>query len=282
MSSPGREPRKLFACEIVSFTDVELDKYLEERRAQCGITVVDVEDPENLPESFIQRLRDRANQPLSELALSRAVDLDEVNSRLLEFSAESRPPSRLGPLFPSIADYLSESARTATPREEHDKMQAVHFHNKLVLDGGRPAYSIDTLDDVVRNPEAYREALQPWQSYPRAKSLNFHVFREQWEDWENFRRWQKYNRKERRPHYPTRNSALNLFIQDFRRKYSTHTKAVGALLTLYNFARPFRLHDDPEQQDRLSTWIEYLGYACSLHYYYASQVKRRQPEFDKA
>ncbi|KAF2967485.1 hypothetical protein GQX73_g6099 [Xylaria multiplex] len=197
ISSPGRGPRKLQACEIVAFSNAELDRYLQERRVQCGITTVKVEDPKNLPESFIQRLRDRANKPLAESALSRAVDLNAVNSRLLKFSAKSGSPFQPNPLSPSKADYVARTTAVATPEEEHDRKEALYFYNQLVFDGGRPAYSIDILEDV----------------------------------------------------------------------------SVAALLALYDFVRPFRFHDDPEQQDKSSTWIEYLGFTCSTHYYNTNDVR---------
>jgi hypothetical protein len=42
----------------MSSCDAELDSYLEQHRRDDGVAVdIEVEDPENLPESFIQRLR---------------------------------------------------------------------------------------------------------------------------------------------------------------------------------------------------------------------------------
>lgn len=45
-------PPKVHARDIVAYSDAELDRYLDQRRFG-GPIVVDVEDPENLPESFI-------------------------------------------------------------------------------------------------------------------------------------------------------------------------------------------------------------------------------------
>lgn len=43
---------------IATYSDAELDKYLNDHRlGNGGPTIVNVEDPENLPESFIERLR---------------------------------------------------------------------------------------------------------------------------------------------------------------------------------------------------------------------------------
>jgi hypothetical protein len=57
MASSESISRKYFARDVVAYSDAELDQYLEECCVDGGPMVVDVEDPENLPETFIQRLR---------------------------------------------------------------------------------------------------------------------------------------------------------------------------------------------------------------------------------
>lgn len=57
MDPPTSISRKYFAREVVAFNDAELDRFLEENSLNDGAMVVEVEDPENLPASFIQRLR---------------------------------------------------------------------------------------------------------------------------------------------------------------------------------------------------------------------------------
>jgi hypothetical protein len=57
MASPESISRKYLASDVVAFSDAQLDQYLEEHRLDGGAMVVEVEDPENLPQSFIQRLR---------------------------------------------------------------------------------------------------------------------------------------------------------------------------------------------------------------------------------
>ena len=47
----------VLARDITAYNDAELDRYLEEHRGENGWVTVDVKDPENLPKSFIQRLR---------------------------------------------------------------------------------------------------------------------------------------------------------------------------------------------------------------------------------
>ena len=53
------------ASELVSLSDAELDSYLQELSSQSDSTVVKVADPENLPASFIQRLRQLVALPPS-------------------------------------------------------------------------------------------------------------------------------------------------------------------------------------------------------------------------
>jgi hypothetical protein len=48
---------KLLANDVAAFGDAELDQYLQGSRLTRGVAIVQVEDWENLPESFIQRLR---------------------------------------------------------------------------------------------------------------------------------------------------------------------------------------------------------------------------------
>lgn len=49
--------RLLLASELAAFTDAELDHYLEASRLPNGDCMVQVVDPDNLPDSFINRLR---------------------------------------------------------------------------------------------------------------------------------------------------------------------------------------------------------------------------------
>jgi hypothetical protein len=49
--------RKISARDLVAFTDAELSRYLEAHQLEGGAIAVEVADPENLPETFIQRLR---------------------------------------------------------------------------------------------------------------------------------------------------------------------------------------------------------------------------------
>ncbi len=57
MAASSQTPSKILARDIVAYTNEELDGYLAEHTREGGAVVVAVADPENLPESFLQRLR---------------------------------------------------------------------------------------------------------------------------------------------------------------------------------------------------------------------------------
>ncbi|KAI0967875.1 hypothetical protein F4678DRAFT_482901 [Xylaria arbuscula] len=274
MASSECESQKTFSHDLIAFSDVELDQYLEEHRLEGGATTVDIEDPENLPASFIQRLRDRV-QNTSDAAQSHAVDLNRVTARLLEIPAENNELPR--PLFRRVGSIISSTdSGPPTPRQVYERAN----YNELVNDGGRPLYPIDLVDDVAEDPEAHQDMLRPWLDYPDADPPRWQVFHEQMGHWRQFRDWQAQARGLRIPKYP--GLTYNVFHRYFRRASPSYTEAVKELLAQYDFARPFQLHDDPERQDKLTTWIEYLGFACAQHYRYVRLMKVKQPDYDKA
>ncbi|KUI73277.1 hypothetical protein VM1G_11896 [Cytospora mali] len=61
-----------------------------------------------------------------------------------------------------------------------------------------------------------------------------------------------------------------------------YTEAVKKFLAEYSFTRPFQFHEDPAQQDKSTTWLEYLGHECWVHCRFASRVKCMQPKCDAA
>ncbi|KAI3328348.1 hypothetical protein F4824DRAFT_483723 [Ustulina deusta] len=279
MASPKKcKPQKLLACDLAAFSDVELDRYLDEHRLQCGARIVEVEDPENLSESFIQRLRDRARRPPSDVAPSRPVDLDQVNARLLEFSAQANPSRSLSPrpASPPLSD--DDATLPPIPPEE----SATIWYNKLVLKGGRPLYPIHRFREIEANPTAYRDLLQPWQYYPNENFPDPQVFWEQWASWMGFRRFQDSNRTPDYPHYVDGCNAYDIFACEFRPGSTTYMEGLQRVLAHYGFSHPCQVHQDPEQQDKLTTWIEYLAYACCVHALAARRLKQAQPGYDEA
>ncbi|KAK3333490.1 hypothetical protein B0T19DRAFT_127539 [Cercophora scortea] len=276
---------------IAAYSDAELDRYLDEHRLEGGgAAVVDVEDWENLPQSFIQRLKDRA-QRASDAPRSRPIDLDQVTARLLATTGndtstlpQGNPPEHLRDLFAKPGEILGPTP----PPIPLEDLERDRYH-ELVLAGGRPLYEIELIDEVSKDPETYREMLRPWVRYPDAEKPWWEVFARQSDHWDDFRRWQVLNRNEGRPRYVVVNyryfscdHAYNNFVWYFRRESPDYTEAAKKLLAEYGFTRPFQLQDDPKQQDKLTTWIEYLGYAYAVHHRCTRFVEKLRPDYDKA
>ncbi|KAI1077029.1 hypothetical protein F5B20DRAFT_572505 [Whalleya microplaca] len=237
-------PPSVLARDIVAYSDTELDQYLEANRVEGvegGASVIRVKDPGNLPEI---RARHAHNA-----ACSRAVNLDDVNTRLLAISADrdASPPSWYRPSDP-------EYRTPPPPTEEEFETEA---YNSLVGSGGRPCYPLNLLQDVANDPGAYQEILRPWLDFADAHPPRWRVFENQSRSWKLFREWQKYSRKDLSP-------------------------SVEDLLRRHDFPRPFQYQEDPLQQDKLTTWIEYLGFEYARYERYIHVIKLRQPMFDEA
>ncbi|KAH8746635.1 hypothetical protein F5883DRAFT_721544 [Diaporthe sp. PMI_573] len=207
---------KYFARDVVAFSDAELDQYLEEHRLDGGAMFVEVEDPENLPQSFIQRLRDRA-QHTSDADQSRPVDPSQLTSRLLDISSGRNTSPQPPP--PPFDRESSAATSSRIPTEEFERRN----YNDLVEAGGRPLYSIDLIDEVAKDPFSHWNMLRPWVDH--------------YADFE-----------------PDPDPNADLY--SFRRRSPTYTEAVKELLAEYGFTRPFQFHEDPTHQDKLTTWID--------------------------
>jgi hypothetical protein len=53
-------------------------------------------------------------------------------------------------------------------------------------------------------------------------------------------------------------------------------------LKKHGFTQSVQLHEDPEQQDKLTTWIEFLNYEYRRYDSCIDTINRLQPQFDKA
>ncbi|KAL5866306.1 hypothetical protein ACKVWC_011500 [Pyricularia oryzae] len=118
----------LNAREIEAFSDTELAKHLWEN-SRC----VTVQDPENISESFLERLREMVRS--HNVPHSAVVDLDGVNAKLLATEPKGREVS------PASSDRATEILDDMEDGE-------VSSHRDLVRAGGRPAYPIQLLDQV--------------------------------------------------------------------------------------------------------------------------------------
>ncbi|POR36866.1 Uncharacterized protein TPAR_02932 [Tolypocladium paradoxum] len=231
-------PQRLTASVVATFSDEELDRFLEAstRQGSGGPTglgntfvLIDIQDPQNLPASFIDRLRDRANtaEPTS------SVNFDEVAARLqalVDAGNDDRPPRR------ASTDPLPspDSKRRANIESERSSYAA------LVDDGGQPVYPIAELEKVVSCPPLYSDKFWMWQNRPTESD----IFGKQLHHWRKFRHWQRSRRSE-------------VGISECQR-------ISKELLGDSAPSRGFQLKRHPSTQDRWTTWVEYISYSASL------------------
>lgn len=166
-------------------------------------------------------------------------------------------------------------------------------YKELIEEGGRPFFDISLIDDIAKDPFSHWDLVRPWAHFPADcdpdpesdGAVNWRVFALQLWHWRMFRDWEKFNRDDFTRWEATwgeLRGTYDRFDLIFGNRYPTYTDAVKKLLAEYGFAQPFQFHTDPMQQDRLTTWIEYLDYECWLHYRCASRANKLQPEYDAA
>ncbi|KAK8077066.1 hypothetical protein PG996_003236 [Apiospora saccharicola] len=61
MADNADQWQKPLARDVAEYSDAKLDEFLEKSKGRHGMYVIDVSEPENLPDSFINRLREAGN-----------------------------------------------------------------------------------------------------------------------------------------------------------------------------------------------------------------------------
>ena len=182
------------------------------------------------------RGKDRHPLNLSQLSttLPQTADASEDEKGLSEsFRApESTSPGRPGDLAAPLI--TEEQVYLGQERE---------FYARLVKAGAQPWYPIHLIEDVFENPERYSELLRYWKLEQSAEPHEWGVFRGQFQRWENFCKW----RAARRERFS-------------RGSISEYTEWAKESLAEDSFTPSFQLNEDPERQDKRTTWIEYLTY----------------------
>ncbi|KAF2257131.1 hypothetical protein BU26DRAFT_546274 [Trematosphaeria pertusa] len=324
MESSEASAPKLFARDIAAYSDTELDRYLAENGR-----IVEVEDPENFPDDFIQRLRDRTRR-MSETAESHPIDLDQVAALLQDVSAD-RERSRRSPSSATTEPPLTEGEQYV-----EDLRRQTGYYKMLVDDGGRPSHPLSRLEDIVKDPGEYREILSFWQEKAQHTIEllpgEWKVFETQlwrWKDFQSLQRfargqrgydywrslwdeerkmrsfespgrsdpgiseerwehhWQLYQKYDNYVRLGTSYMPWQRFI---RRKGQTigqqgfpeYTEALKERLERHGFTRLFQLDEDAARQDKITTWIEYLGYEYWWYDYYIGITRSHQKRHDNA
>ncbi|KAK8133402.1 hypothetical protein PG984_005414 [Apiospora sp. TS-2023a] len=264
MADNADQWQKPLARDVAEYSDAKLDECLEKSKGRHGMYVIDVSDPENLADSVINRLRERANAP----ARPQVIDLDQVTARLLATPA-TRPATTRRDRSPTAPLPPPGSA------ERRD-------YEELIRAGGRPCYSIEKLDDLMNNPRAYREVLRPWVHNVDMNRPEWEVFGRQLSNWKGFRGWQKaYMDDSSKMAHRAIGNALKQF-QPLHHQIP-HLSSYGEALDILQARQYVRVHrPNAEEQNGLSTWYDYIAYTCHRCAQRATSLERLQPEFKEA
>ncbi|KJZ79925.1 hypothetical protein HIM_00639 [Hirsutella minnesotensis 3608] len=245
------------------------------------------------------------------------LDLDQLDARLRQLSdGDDIVPDVQGRMQGRVTPPYSEEDEL---RDHID--DETEAYNDLVSDGGRPLYPISLVEQVSRNPEEHRPVLCPFWGYPRDTQLSWLVFRRQLKRWRDFRKWQIDNRglededgglpafvEMMKRLYTKRGYEEGLakieadpswlkseWLDDQRVRrwqryhlrergcngFSDYVNAMKRRLARHGFTRPFQLQEDPKQQDKLTTWIEYLYFEYWWLDRYNDAIERLKPDHDK-
>lgn len=229
--------------------------------------------------------------------MSKAVDLNEVSARLAGIAADARfkqrrkrrksvdddgagassqrsDSGRDGVMSPGADSEEASSEYDSDECERRNLEDEREYHDKLVRDGGRPAYPVGLLgklgdggrggttrEEVERYDGILSFFKDDWREEPR----HLLVFCGQYWRWCRFREHQRRGRPDA--------AGLAQLEEAMRRRLAR----LGG-----GPAQPpaFRLRADPARQDALSTWVEYF-YFESLEYWQSAQrAKYHQQAFD--
>jgi hypothetical protein len=194
----------------------------------------------------------------------------------------------------------------------------VEEYGYLIADGGRPWYPFHLLDRVSKNPRKYHDLLRFWCSGD--KWLVYTHQWERWQKFRVWQRdnrgdldvqdeferekadliriWVKYGKD------LSKIDTEEQWAQEFERvknrrgwqhrytvegavvgkrgeaRFPAYVQAMRARLDRHGFSRPVRLDQDHQQQDPLTTWIEYLNYEYWIHDGFADKAAKLQTQYE--
>ncbi|EPE32326.1 hypothetical protein GLAREA_07459 [Glarea lozoyensis ATCC 20868] len=229
------------ASNLAEYSDAELDE------------IIIVKDPEKLNEqdnfNLIQRLKARA---AASKPVTAPIDVDDLFSRLEEITDKREfPPCESS--CPSTVDATDEELHQAEVERQ------VRLYHELVAKGGRPTHPISLSYDVARSLPEYRDILSFWEITPDNPN-NWACWWPQLYAWDMFLLNRRFSRAAGFPEYCQQ----------------THD-----CLRRHGIERDFTLDEESDRQEKLATWIEYLGYHYNLYDLNARYVRRRQSSYDK-
>ncbi|KAI0970506.1 hypothetical protein F4678DRAFT_462202 [Xylaria arbuscula] len=192
----------------------------------------------------------------------------------------------------AVASSSPQTGRSSSlsPQPGADKEHQIRCRQWLIDEGGKPLCSLEILDKIYDNPEAYATLLEPWlDGAPTSSLYDAGLFSQQLEAWREFRRWQRSNRglsivreedfdvflNEQRHDMESKGFSeawqrdRSRHEQQWKRQrevpngtFTEYTEAARLRVAGHGFARQFELREDVEEQDDRTTWIEYLEFEC--------------------
>ncbi|KAH8736530.1 hypothetical protein BGZ61DRAFT_442178 [Ilyonectria robusta] len=136
-------------------------------------------------------------------------------------------------------------------------------YHELINDGGRGYVDISL---VPRPSPRWDEELEIWKTTRRPiRGRYYRLFQEQLFRWYSFRKWQRDQRGD----------------EDDDSRFLEHAKSMQHRLAEHGFTRSFQLSRNPRKQDRLTTWIEYIGYECWTADNHAKKVKDEEAAYEQ-
>ncbi|KAI5923993.1 hypothetical protein F4810DRAFT_666917 [Camillea tinctor] len=243
--------------------------------------------------------------------------LDEIlKSRPLSFTRINQELARSATVPDS--SLIAQTTNTATEDQSIEKRIEVEWYNCLIELGGRPVYPITAIHEVWRNVKKYEGLFLPWLGRANSTPYERQFFWQTW-TWRNFCEWRydkrgAYNKDAQfslyvelgkrhllldtgreeynvspstvMPYFEEEEAARRSIQRDLIKghidgDFPGYVKAMTKCLEDHGFKRPFQLKKDPEQQDQITTWIEYLGYEYFWYDKTLSLLESLQPEYNE-
>ncbi|RMD39521.1 hypothetical protein DV735_g5615, partial [Chaetothyriales sp. CBS 134920] len=318
MASTEAATATLSVHEIAAMSDAELGQFMTKHRCPDGGYELPVDGWDKLSKDERNRLAERLKAQergltQSPTACSRPLDLDDLDARLRQVSPNKsfslRPETRTTrsptpPFDPTIRE-------TEAYHELVDEGGRPLYPIDLIQDMYRdPDNYAETLWpwQVNISPVSplgiFQKQLQRWRDFRKWQNDN----RGREDDNDGFPayvEWKKHIiQRDLRPKSAAKRlaeieadpSCLKSSWEDRQwererqrrhcrergcRGFRDYTEAVKRRLACHGFTQPFELDEDPKNQDKLTTWIEYLNYEYWWLDKYTSDIERLEPEHDK-
>ncbi|KAM3517065.1 hypothetical protein NHJ13051_009325 [Beauveria bassiana] len=226
--------------DVARLDDRQLCDWMANHRQLDGSVELQLDGWDKLPTEARSQLARRltathatiATPPRQDLGFE--LDLDYLNRRVCQLS-DSRDALLPTVLERATREQTADTDSQTQAGEDDSAIAETDAYHRLVDDGGRPLYSIDSLGRVLQNPDEYQEMLRPFWSHPRSTHSANHVFQKQRDRWRDFRSWQLDNRG----------------LSDPADAFDAHVREYRDMLKKYGFLQELaKLDSDPSYLKR--------------------------------